>query len=115
MAASGRFPMTDEKPKPQPRGVIAIMTSPDGDVIATFADFDRQAPGGCKLWEGQKWRARTQVKWAAVRAYCSQTVSDALSSYLCERIADALCEKGHKITYRAIGYPEDVAREVERS
>jgi hypothetical protein len=27
--------MTDEKPKPEPRGIIAIMTGPQGDVIAS--------------------------------------------------------------------------------
>lgn len=106
-----------EKPKPSPRGVIAIMTSPTGDVIATATDFDRSAPGGCKLSEGQKWRARQQVKWATVRAYCSPVITNALDGYLLEQIADALCQKergGHRITYRAIGYPEEIAAEVER-
>lgn len=106
-----------EKTKPSPRGVIAIMTSPTGDVIATAADFDRQGYGGFKLWEAQKIRARQQVQWAAVRAYCSNVVTDAITSYVSTQIADELCQKergGHKITYRAIGYPEDVAAEVER-
>jgi hypothetical protein len=65
--------------------------------------------------EAQKWRARDQVKWAAVRAYCSTVVSDALSSYTMTKIAEDLLDKGkHKITYRAIGYSEEVALEVER-
>lgn len=106
--------MTDEKKKPDPRGVIAIMTTPDGSVIATHADFNLSAPGGYQLWEGQKWRAREQVKWATVRAYCSDVVVSAISSYTSTKIADELCQKGHRITYRAIGYPEDVAAEVER-
>lgn len=108
--------MTDEKKKPDPRGVIAIMTAPDGSVIATHADFDRSAPGGCELWEGQKWRARQQVKWGAVRAYCSPVIMDALGGYMLEQVADALCQRGHKITYRAIGYPDpDVIDAVQRS
>lgn len=106
--------MSDEKKQVIPRGVIAIMTSPDGDVIATHADFDRSAPGGCKLYEGQMWRARQQVKWAAVRAYCSPVITKALGGYMLEQIADALCKDGHKIRYRAIGYPEDVTAELER-
>lgn len=106
--------MAEDK-NPNPCGVIAIMTTPTGEVIATHADFDRSAPGGCKLWEGQKWRASEQVKWATVRAYCSDIVVKSISSYLSTRIADELCQKGHKITYRAIGYPEDVMSEVERS
>ena len=107
--------MTDEKKKPDPCGVIAIMTAPDGSVIATHADFDRSAPGGCQLWEGQKWRAREQVKWATVRAYCSDIIVKSISSYTSTKIADELCQKGHKITYRAIGYPDDVAAAVEHS
>jgi hypothetical protein len=97
-----------------PQGVIAIMTSPDGDVVATATDFHRSGYGGFKLWESQKMRAKDQVKWATVRAYCSITVSNALSSYLMTQIADELCQKGHKITFHAIGYSEDIALEVER-
>lgn len=98
-----------------PQGIIAIMTAPDGDIIATATDFNRSGLGGCKLWEAQKWRARDQVKWAAVRAYCSTVVSDALSSYTMTKVAEDLLDKGkHKITYRAIGYSEEVALEVER-
>lgn len=33
-------------------------TSPDGDVIATAADFSRSGYGGFKLWEAQRMRAR---------------------------------------------------------
>ena len=107
--------MTDDKPKPSPKGVIAIMTAPDGSVIATHADFDLSRSGGCQLWEGQKSRAREQVKWAAVNVYCNGVVARSISSYTSTKIAEELCQKGgHKITFKAIGYPEDVAREVER-
>jgi hypothetical protein len=106
-----------EKKTPEPCGVIAIMTNSTGDVIATASNFDRSAPGGCNLWEGQKWRARDQVKYATVGAYCSTVVSNTLSYYLMTQIADELCSKkgGHKITYRAIGYSLEVSMEVERS
>ena len=106
--------MSDDKKPTIPRGVIAIFTAPDGDVIATCADFDRSAPGGCKLHEGQKWRAAQQVKWAAVKAYCSATITKALGGYMLEQIADALIKDGHKIRYRGLGYPEDVMLELER-
>lgn len=100
--------------KPNPKGIIAIMTSPDGDVIATATDFNRSGMGGCKLWEAQMWRARDRVKWAAVRAYSSPALTDALDSYLLGQIADRMLQKGHKLTLRAVGYPEDVQAEVER-
>lgn len=98
----------------EPQGIIAIMTAPDGDVIATATDFNRSGMGGCKLWEAQMWRARDAVKWKVVRAYCSTALADALSNYLCSSIADALCQKGHKITCRAIGYDDEIAAEVRR-
>lgn len=100
--------------KPNPQGIIAIMTSPDGDVIATATDFNRSGMGGCKLWEAQMWRAKDRVKWETVRAYCGTVIADALSSYLKEQICDKLLRKGHKLTLRAVGYPEDVQAEVER-
>lgn len=99
-----------------PQGIIAIMTAPDGEVIATHADFYRSTPGGCKLWEGQMWRARDQVKWAAVRAYCSPVIIAAIDNYTCTQIGDALCGKGgHKIAYRAIGYSPEISTDVERN
>lgn len=98
----------------EPQGIIAIMTAPNGEVIATATDFNRSGMGGCKLWEAQSWRARDAVKWQAVRAYSSTVLTEALSSYLCTQIADALCQKGHKITLRAVGYGDDIAREVAR-
>lgn len=105
--------MADEKIK-EPCGIIAIMTNSTGDVIATAADFERQAPGGFKLWEGQRQRACRQVKWATVRAYCGPVVSEAVGSYLASQIADELLRKGHKLTCRAVGYPDEVAVEVRR-
>jgi hypothetical protein len=102
--------MSDENP----HGVLAIMTSPNGHVIATSADFQRQAPGGYKLWEAQCARAREQVKWAAVRAYCSDVVVEAISSYVSTQIADELCLKGHRITLKAIGWDGDERAEIEK-
>jgi hypothetical protein len=102
--------MSDEKLV----GVLAIMTAPDGRVIATAADFERQAPGGYKLWEAQRYRARQQVKWATVRAYSSEVLVQAISDHMSEQIAAALCQKGHRLTIKAIGWDGEAAAEVER-
>lgn len=106
--------MTNDKPGPQ--GVIAIMTAPDGRVVATHADFEPSGMGGLELWQAQRYRAQQQVKWAAVRAYCSPVVANAIDRYLSSRIADDLCSKqgGHRIVCRAVGYPDDIAAEVAR-
>ena len=99
----------------EPKGVICIMTSPTGTVMATAADFDTSYPGGFKLWQAQMDRARTRVKWAVVRAYCSSAIMEAVRSCTMEMIADDLCEKGgHKLTFRSIGYPDDIRKEIER-
>lgn len=106
--------MSEEQKRPDPRGVVAIMTSPTGHVIATAADFDRSGYGGFKTWEAQRMRVRDQVKWATVRAYCGEAVVQAIDSYISTQIADALCRNGHRITIRSVGYPDDVAEEIER-
>jgi hypothetical protein len=107
--------MTDDKIK-EPCGVIAIMTLPTGHVAATHADFERQGYGGFKLWEAQKHRAGDAVKRAAIRTYCGEMVTAHLESYTMDLIAEDLIQRGKwRVTYRAIGYPEDVADAVARN
>lgn len=107
--------MSEEK-KIEPQGVIAIMTAPDGYVIATHADFDRSGYGGFKLWEAQKHRAGDMVKRKGVRAYCSDHLANALESYTIDRMAEDLIQRGkYRVTFRAIGYPDDVADAIARS
>ena len=104
-----------EKKAAEPRGVIAIITSPAGDVITTASDFNRSGAGGYKLWEAQRYRAVQQAKYAVVRAYASSVLIDALDSYVVEQIADSLLRKGkHKLSLRAVGWPDDVDQELRR-
>lgn len=100
--------------------MMAIVTSPDGDVIATVADFARDGYGGFKLWEAQCHRVRRNVLWAVVRAYSSPALVNCLSDYLVEQIGRELLggrrDKGkHKLMLRAIGWPDDVREEIEQS
>ena len=107
--------MSEEK-KIEPQGVIAIVTLPTGHVAATNADFERQGYGGFKLWEAQKHRAGDAAKRKAVREYCSDIVFQHLETYTIDRIADDLFSRGKwRMTYRAIGYPEDVAAAISRN
>lgn len=106
--------MSEEK-KIEPQGVIAIMTLPTGHVAATHADFERQSYGGFKLWEAQKHRAGDAVKRKAVREYCSDIITQHLETYTMDRIAEDLLHRGKwRVTYRVIGYPDEVADVVER-
>lgn len=97
----------------EPKGVVAIWTSPDGDVIATAADFDRSGYGGFKLWEAQRMRARDAVRRRAVEAYCSTALTDCLSSYLFQQIGEEMNRKGHKITARSVGYDDETRAAIE--
>lgn len=97
-----------------PKGVIAILTAPDGRVIAATSDFAPDRPGGCEIHEGQRYRVQRKLYFATVRAYCADAVTDAIDDHMADRICNALLRRGHKITYRAIGYPADVAKEIER-
>lgn len=99
----------------EPKGVLAIMTRPDGYVAATHADFDRSGYGGCKLWEAQRMRASDAVKRQAVRAHCSEIVTKHLESYTIDRIAEDLVNRGKwKVTFRAIGWDEAATEAVQR-
>lgn len=97
-----------------PKGVIAIWTSPDGDVVATNADFDRSSYGGFKLWEAQRMRARRAVQRDAVDRYAGPAIAACLSNYLFEQIAEAMRGKGHKITCRSVGYDDEIREAIER-
>lgn len=96
-----------------PKGVVAIWISPDGHVIATKADFERQSFGGFKLHVAQAMRAEKFVQWAAVKAYSSPAMADCLGGYLLEQIAAELRRKGHRVVLRAIGYDDKAAEVVE--
>lgn len=99
----------------EPQGVIAIMTLPTGHVAATHADFERQGYGGFKLWEAQKLRAGDAVKRKAVHAYCGEMVTQHLESYTIDKVVEDLMRRGKwRVTYRAIGYDEDIADAVSR-
>lgn len=110
--------MTETDTK-EPRGVIAIMVSPDGDVIATVADFARDVYGGFKMWVAQRYRVRRRILWETVKAYASPRLTDGLTDYLVEQIGNELVgarrDKGkHKLVLRSIGWPDDVREEIER-
>lgn len=96
----------DTTAKPHP-GVVGIFTDKLGRVVATVSDFNRDAPGGCSLREGQTWRCQRLLALEVVRAYCSQMILEGIEAYDCERILSRLCEKGATTTYIPIGHPDE--------
>lgn len=87
-----------------PNGVVAILTAPDGHVVATATDFDRSSSGGVSMREAQEYRAKLRLKREAVAAYCSAALVNALDQYLLERIVERLISNGgHKLTVIPVG------------
>lgn len=71
-------------------GVVLVFIDERGHAIAHAADFERSAPGGCTLSEGQRYRARRMLAHAVCNAYASTMLTRALESYDCERIIERL-------------------------
>lgn len=88
---------------PMPKGVVAIFVSPDGRVVASGTDFDVDRPGGYKLQDAQRVRAERRLARAVVDAYCSSTVTEALSEYDREQMMRKL---PGKIAFVYIGQEE---------
>jgi hypothetical protein len=96
-------------------GVVAILTDETGQVVASVTDFERQAPGGCSLFEGQKWRAQRMLSFAAIRAFCSPVIVKAMDEFRCDEIVNTLIHKhGFTRTIIPVGH-KDVETEVHRA
>lgn len=96
---------------PTPVGVVAVITFPDGTVLASASDFETSSPGGFTLNDAQTMRAKQSVKWAAVRALCHPDVPDALSSYEVEKIAEGLIrKKSYRLSVIPVGQEAEHAQ-----
>lgn len=117
MTADPVPPPAPPPPAREPKGIIAIVTDAQGEVIATAADFDRSGYGGFELWEAQRMRAERRAIFDTLNAYASPVLTGAIDAYRAEEIFRELRRKsGHRLTFRAIGWPDDVALELkERS
>ena len=90
-----------------PHGVVAILVSPDGNVIANASCFDRTTPGGFTMQEAQASRARDLLNYAVIKALSSPILSNAVSGYEASSIISAMRRNGCKIFEISIGYDED--------
>ncbi len=90
------------------KGVVAILTGPDGHVWATATDFHTDGYGGFSLQEAQELRAKTQLAFEFIRSTCSDVVVKAMGPLDCKGIVDNLTHKhGFKRTIIPIGHSED--------
>ena len=88
-------------------GVIALITAPDGTVVASGDDFDRSGCGGFELHEAQKIRARDKARGAFFRNTCSIKVAQAINSYHSDSILREICgREGYKEQFILVGHPD---------
>lgn len=99
--------------KQSPDGVIAILVSADGRVMASASDFDRGGYGGYKLHEAQRLRARKMLAINFARDYCSPAFLEGVETYDLEKVVRALVQKGKAREHiELIGHPDVDRRET---
>ena len=72
-------------------GVVLVFIDEKGHAIAHAADFEPSAPGGFKLVEGQRHRARNALNLAVCSAYASPNLVRGMAPYDQQRIVERLC------------------------
>lgn len=89
------------------KGVVAILTGPDGHVWATATDFSTGGYGGFTLEEAQEIRAKRELSFEFVRKSCNDWIIKGLDNHDCESIVERLIRKeGFKRTFIAIGHED---------
>ena len=101
--------MTDTQASaPAPKGVLLVLTDPDGDVIASATDFEQSALGGFSLLEGQKLRAKGALAGDLIRRGCAPYIAKAMDDYEANALLDKLVRtKGCRIIELLINRGED--------
>lgn len=91
----------------EPKGVLIVLTAPDGRVVAHAANFNLDRPGGFKLRDAQEARAHRALASKTIRDFCSPVIADAMDQYECEQVVRRMQDKlGYKKTIIPIGYEE---------
>jgi hypothetical protein len=91
-----------------PKGIGAILTRGDGEVLCHSFDFELASYGGFKLWEAQRIRARNGCCRKFIQQWTYGDVASVLETYDAEKIVDSLCrDKGYRMTFVSIGHEID--------
>ena len=96
----------EEAKQPEPQGVVAILTGPDGYVWSTAVDFEDYGNGcGFTLKEAQEMNARAALAREVVRKAGNPAIFDAMEQGSCNILIDNLVrKKGFRVTINYIGY-----------
>lgn len=90
-------------------GICGVVTTPNGHVVATYSDFERQGYGGFTLQEAQTIRVRDGLKRAFLHAFVYSDLTSKTSSYFCEQFWENAREHGYRMETFPIGYPEEAS------
>ncbi len=97
----------EEPTKQEPKGVVAILSGPDGYVWATADDFKDYGPDERRRREAQTLRAQSALAFNLIVATCNGNVAEVIPKMVCEDIVNALIrKKGWRRTIKYIGYKE---------
>ena len=93
----------------KPRGVVAVLVSPQGRVVAEATDFSLGGSAGVSQQEAQRYR----VKKAVAHEYLRGMVNGDLFAVLAaefpgpERIVQKLvADHGYRLHFTDVGYPD---------
>jgi hypothetical protein len=88
-------------------GVVMLVISKSGTVLASVSDFDTSGYGGFTLEEAQTIRANRALAYEYLRAVAHPHLAEAVRPMDAERILKDVCDKhGYKIIKRVIGHGE---------
>ncbi len=88
------------------KGVVAVITNPDGDVVAEAADFDRAGYGGFTLQEAQAIRAKDGVRSRFAAGHLNGWLGRGMEGYFVDAFWRNAERAGYRLSVVPIGYDE---------
>lgn len=87
-------------------GVCGVVTAPDGQVVATYSDFERSGYGGMSLVEAQRYRAREGLKREFLRRYLFEGLASKSDGYFTNLFWENAERNGYRMETIVISYGE---------
>lgn len=88
------------------QGVCGVVTAPDGAVVATHSDFERQGYGGFTLQEAQTIRVKDGLKRSFLRAFLYTNLVAKSGGYFVDQFWENGREHGYRMETFPVGYDE---------
>lgn len=93
-----------------PKGVVAVLTGPDGSAYSSLSDFDASGYGGFTLREAQELRLKHAIARDLVNGCCAGFIAKAMDAMDCDRVLRKLTsDHGFTLTFIPIGHDDEEA------